>query len=116
MPVAGELPGALSGEAGDPVPAALVRLTCDETAYVREQAAFALGRLAEVDGPGIRAALWRCVEDVAQETREEGVRGLAVRRDPGVRAAGGGLRPAARCSRSGRHQTAAPKAIYAQDP
>ncbi|WP_405491884.1 HEAT repeat domain-containing protein [Streptomyces sp. NBC_00096] len=81
--VSSELPGALSGEAGDPVLAALVRLTSDEEAYVREQATFALGQLAEVDGPDIRAALWRRVDDTDPETREEAVRGLAVRRDPG---------------------------------
>ncbi|MCX4985856.1 HEAT repeat domain-containing protein [Streptomyces sp. NBC_00572] len=82
--VASELPTALSGQADDPVLAALIRLTSDDEACVREQATFALGQLAEVDGPEIRAALWRRVEDEDQETREEGVRGLAVRRDPGA--------------------------------
>ncbi|WP_328299172.1 HEAT repeat domain-containing protein [Streptomyces sp. NBC_00435] len=82
--VASELPGALSGGAGDPVLAALVRLTSDAVASVREQATFALGQLAEVDGPEIRAALWRRVGDEDAETREEAVRGLAVRRDPGA--------------------------------
>lgn len=82
--VASELPGALSGQADDPVLAALIRLTSDPEARVREQATFALGQLAEVDAPDIRAALWSRVEDEDPETREEAVRGLAVRRDPGA--------------------------------
>ncbi|MFJ7960675.1 HEAT repeat domain-containing protein [Streptomyces sp. NPDC096319] len=80
--VASELPAALSGRADDPVLAALMRLTSDEEARVREQATFALGQLAEVDGPDVRAALWRRVGDEDTETHEEAVRGLAVRRDP----------------------------------
>ncbi|CAM5603572.1 hypothetical protein ACWD5B_25150 [Streptomyces tanashiensis] len=82
--VASELPAALSGRADDPALAALVRLTSDDEARVREQAAFARGQLAEVDGPDIRAALWRRVGDEDTETHEEAVRGLAVRRDPGA--------------------------------
>lgn len=82
--VASELPAALSGQADDPVLAALIRLTSDREASVREQATFALGQLAEVDGRDIRSALWRRVDDEDPETREEAVRGLAVRRDPGA--------------------------------
>ncbi|MGW7102758.1 HEAT repeat domain-containing protein [Streptomyces sp. NPDC054838] len=82
--VASELPTALSGQADDPVPAALIRLTSDHEARVREQATFALGQLTQVDGPEIRAALWRRVGDEDPQTHEEAVRGLAVRRDPGA--------------------------------
>lgn len=93
---AGELPGVLSARSGgrsggrsgaaggDPALAALIRLTRDPEASVRERATFALGQLAEVDGPEIRAALWSRVDDEDPETHEEAVRALAVRRDPGA--------------------------------
>ncbi|MFJ2092078.1 HEAT repeat domain-containing protein [Streptomyces sp. NPDC087901] len=79
---AGELPAAMSGQPDDPALAALIPLTRDREAFVRERATFALGQLAEVDGPDIRSALWRRLDDEDPETREEAVRGLAVRRDP----------------------------------
>ncbi|MCX4778985.1 HEAT repeat domain-containing protein [Streptomyces sp. NBC_01264] len=83
--VASELAaGALSGRADDPLLPALIRLTSAPEAQVREQATFALGQLAEVDDRDIRAALWLRVGDEDPETREEAVRGLAVRRDPGA--------------------------------
>lgn len=79
---AAELPAAMSGQPDDPALAALIPLTRDREAYVRERATFALGQLAGVDGPDIRSALWHRVDDEDPETREEAVRGLAVRRDP----------------------------------
>ncbi len=72
----------VTGQSDDPAVGALIELTHDNEADVRDQAVFALGSLAEVDSPAVREALWARVNDPDQETREEAVRGLAIRRDP----------------------------------
>lgn len=62
--------------------AALIRLTRDAEPDVREQAVFALGALATVDGPAVREALADRLDDPERDVAEEAVLGLAVRRDP----------------------------------
>lgn len=60
---------------------ALIRLTRDPAPEVRNWATFGLGFLIEVDTPAVRAALWDRTGDEHPEAREEGIRGLARRRD-----------------------------------
>ncbi|MGH1556482.1 HEAT repeat domain-containing protein [Streptomyces sp. L7] len=73
---------AVTGREDDPAVSALIRLTGDAEPDVRDQATFALGTLAPVDGPDVRDALWARLDDTDPDTREEAVRGLALRRDP----------------------------------
>ncbi|MEE4541989.1 HEAT repeat domain-containing protein [Streptomyces sp. V4-01] len=77
-----DLATAVTGRGDDPALAALIRLTRDTAPAVRDRAAFALGALADVDGPAVRAALAERLDDADRDTREEAVRGLALRRDP----------------------------------
>ncbi|MEU6285486.1 HEAT repeat domain-containing protein [Streptomyces sp. NPDC047028] len=77
-----ELAAVVTGRSDGPAVGALIELTRDAETDVRDRAVFALGALAAVDGPGVRQALWARVDDPDEETREEAVRGLAVRRDP----------------------------------
>ncbi|MFI1352442.1 HEAT repeat domain-containing protein [Streptomyces sp. NPDC020898] len=72
----------VTGRSDDPAVGALIELTRDNEADVRDQAVFALGALAEADSPAVREALWARVDDPDQETREQAIRGLAIRRDP----------------------------------
>lgn len=87
LAVAQALQGAsiLSNDDGDDDdPAAvkvLIDLMRDHDADVRNWATFALGTQLTADGPEIRAALRERLEDEDDETREEGVCGLANRRD-----------------------------------
>lgn len=79
--------GAVGAEGTDPGPdpagvAALVALTRDADPDVRNWATFGLGNTVEADSPEIRAALWERVGDEHAETREEGICGLALRREP----------------------------------
>ena len=70
---------------GEPDPAglrALIGLTRDADPEVRNWAAFGLGAILDADSPEIRAALWERVGDDHAEAREEGICGLARRRDP----------------------------------
>lgn len=71
--------------------AALIRLTRDAEPDVREQAVFALGALATVDGPAVREALADRLDDPERDVAEEAVLGLAVRRDPRAVSALAGL-------------------------
>ncbi|MFJ8432861.1 HEAT repeat domain-containing protein [Kitasatospora sp. NPDC094019] len=82
--VAGALPldGVATGPADTPGVRALIALTRDADPEVRDRATFGLGFQCEADGPQVRSALWERTGDEHPETREEGIRGLARRRDP----------------------------------
>lgn len=80
--VASSFAGVVTGRPDGADVSALVTLTRDVDPDVRNWATFALGFQAEVDGPAIRAALWERTTDGCADAREEGIRGLARRRDP----------------------------------
>lgn len=81
--VASGLPSVLSIDDPDPAGlSALIALTRDPDPDVRDWATFGLGSVLEADSPEIRAALWDRVGDEHADTREEGICGLARRRDP----------------------------------
>ncbi|WP_157531392.1 MULTISPECIES: HEAT repeat domain-containing protein [unclassified Kitasatospora] len=80
--VACSFAGLVTGRPDGPEIRALITLTRDEEPEVRNWATFTLGFQAEVDSPEIRAALWERVSDGYPDAREEGIRGLARRRDP----------------------------------
>ncbi|MFJ9434296.1 hypothetical protein ACIRQY_32200 [Streptomyces sp. NPDC101490] len=80
--VASQLAFVSSGLPDGPDVRALIRLTRDEDADVRNWAAFTLGFQREQDTTAIREALWRCTTDESGEVRHEGARGLARRHDP----------------------------------
>lgn len=61
---------------------ALVRLCADADPEVRNWATFGVGWQLAEDSPTIREALWARTRDTYSEAREEGIRGLARRRDP----------------------------------
>ncbi|HEY2790985.1 MAG TPA: HEAT repeat domain-containing protein [Micromonosporaceae bacterium] len=61
---------------------ALIGLSGDADEEVRDWATFGLGRMSNFDGPQIRAALLARTTDSFQDAREEGICGLARRRDP----------------------------------
>ena len=61
---------------------ALIRLSQDCDAEVRDWATFGLGTLSDADGPDVRAALLARADDANREARAEALFGLAVRRDP----------------------------------
>ena len=66
------------------VTATLIELSRDRAAVVRDWACFSLaGSVA--DSPKIRAALWDRIRDPHYDTRVEALRGLARRREEGVR-------------------------------
>ncbi|MFE2917661.1 HEAT repeat domain-containing protein [Kitasatospora indigofera] len=79
--VAEALPTVSTDDPG-PVLPALIRLTGDADPEVRNWATFALGFQIDADSPEVRAALWSRTTDEDAAAREEGVRGLARRRDP----------------------------------
>jgi hypothetical protein len=60
---------------------ALIALTEDEDADVRNWATFSLGWQLPIDGDAIRDALWARIADPHADVREEAARGLARRRD-----------------------------------
>ncbi|MFG1868390.1 HEAT repeat domain-containing protein [Micromonospora arborensis] len=62
--------------------AVLIDLCADSDPQVREWATFGLGWASSADGEAVRQALWDRTQDANPEVREEGVRGLARRRDP----------------------------------
>jgi len=72
---------ALGGRRGEDTLAALIELSGDEDAKVRDWATFALGTLAEADSPALRDALAARLDDPDEDTRMEAVHGLALRGD-----------------------------------
>lgn len=60
---------------------ALIELMRDSDCDVRDWATFGLGVLGEADSDEIRAALVRNLKDRHQDTREEAIAGLAIRKD-----------------------------------
>jgi methionyl-tRNA formyltransferase len=71
----------LAGRQDERALAALIDLSDDPDAEIRDWATFALGTLAEVDTPELREALAARLADEDVETRVEAVLGLAVRGD-----------------------------------
>ncbi|MFJ8039255.1 HEAT repeat domain-containing protein [Kitasatospora sp. NPDC096147] len=63
---------------------ALIALTRDRDPEVRNWATFTLGFLYELDTVEVRAVLWERTADDFPDVREEGIRGLARRHDPGA--------------------------------
>ena len=73
---------ALGSFANDPIAVeTLLLLTQDVDEDVRDWATFGLGVLGNSDSPEIRDALARCLDDTAQDVREEAMAGLASRKD-----------------------------------
>ncbi|MFC4021976.1 HEAT repeat domain-containing protein [Micromonospora sp. GCM10011542] len=79
--VATALPGVLGAHPEGPGVAALIALCDDLNPEVRNWATFALGRMSTADGEAVRQALWERTRDEHRAVRQEGVRGLARRRD-----------------------------------
>ncbi len=63
---------------------ALIELSRDSEELVREWATFALGTMIPADTPEIREALFDRTSDLHDETRGEGLVGLALRKDERV--------------------------------
>jgi HEAT repeat protein len=61
--------------------AALLKLTRDSEPHVRDWAVFGLGVLGDADSPEIRETLFRCLNDVDEDVREEAGVGLGKRQD-----------------------------------
>ncbi len=72
---------ALGGRNGEAALAALIELSDDPEAAVRDWATFALGTLAEQDSPALRDALAARLDDPDDDTRLEAIHGLALRGD-----------------------------------
>jgi HEAT repeats len=82
LQVALSLPKIWSQDVRAPEVLVLTGLTADTDPDVRNWATFGLGtQLAKVDSPVVRAALWNRAEDDNPDVREEGICGLARRRD-----------------------------------
>ncbi|MGR6319379.1 HEAT repeat domain-containing protein [Micromonospora soli] len=81
LEVAMSLPAVLVDDADQAGVTALVDLCGDLDPQVRNWAAFGLGWQSTADGRMVRQALWERTSDSYGEAREEGIRGLARRRD-----------------------------------
>lgn len=68
---------ALGGRTEPESVATLIRLTSDESAFVRDWATFGIGQLNSLDTPEIREALYCRIDDVDKDTRYEALCGLA---------------------------------------
>ena len=95
----------LAGRQDDRALEALMRLSTDDEAEIRDWATFALGMLAEADTPQLRDALVARLDDPDLDTRFEAVIGLAMRRD--VRA----VEPALALLEDGTHGFAMDEAV-----
>lgn len=73
---------ALGGHRGDEVVAALMELSRDEDADVRNWATYGFGTLCDVDSSEIRQALFARTDDNDEEVRAEAIRGLLNRKAP----------------------------------
>lgn len=82
LQVAASLPAMLGHTTDDTVVATLIDLCGDPDADVRNWATFGLGWQTTADGPAVRQVLWERAVDSDEQVREEGIRGLARRRDP----------------------------------
>jgi len=60
---------------------ALIRLSVDVDADVRNWATFAIGTQSDIDTPALRDALVQRLEDPSDKVRQEAIGGLAKRRD-----------------------------------
>lgn len=63
----------------------LIQLSADRIGHIRDWATFALGSATGLDNDAIRQALWERTTDTYRAAREEGIRGLAIRKDPRVK-------------------------------
>ena len=93
---------ALGGRAGAAPLRALIALSADAAAGVRDWATFALGTLAPQDTPELRDALAARLDDADPDTRLEAIHGLVVRGDERGREPARALLAGAR-SGSGSH-------------
>ncbi|MFF2954020.1 HEAT repeat domain-containing protein [Kitasatospora sp. NPDC057965] len=76
------LDAVVTGPPDAPGVRALLALTRDTDPETRDWATFTLGFQCAADGPDVRQALWERTGDEYPDAREEGIRGLARRRDP----------------------------------
>ncbi|MGS2617175.1 HEAT repeat domain-containing protein [Micromonospora sp. LZ34] len=81
LEVARSLPAVMPDGADDAGVAALIDLCRDADPEVRNWATFGLGWQSTADGRTVRRALWERTGDSYPPVREEGIRGLARRRD-----------------------------------
>lgn len=63
----------------------LIQLSSDKVAHIRDWATFALGSQTELDNDAIRQALWERTTDAYVAARQEGILGLALRKDERVK-------------------------------
>ncbi|MBV1854683.1 HEAT repeat domain-containing protein [Catellatospora tritici] len=80
--VAAALPAVMAGPGQAEGVAALIRLSADTEPHVRDWATYGLGTELDTDTEAIRAALWARTGDTYVPAFEEGVHGLARRKDP----------------------------------
>jgi hypothetical protein len=83
--VAIALPSLSGGADDDEVVRALIILTQDPNAVVRDFATFSLGSQTDADAPSVREALRQRLDDDDAATRDEALIGLARRADSGAR-------------------------------
>lgn len=80
--VALALPSCQGGAYETTLVQALIHLMEDPDGQIRDWATFGPGSLTEIDGPAVREALFRRLEDNNRDARDEAIFGLARRRDP----------------------------------